>query len=482
MSMASFVGVTKCPVGIAHTYMAAEKLQKAGEAKGYTVKVETQGAQGNENELTEADIKNADFVVLAIDVAIEGMNRFIGKKVLLASTANAIKDSDKLIIDAQKAKVYTGEKKSAEKQEEQTEETDEHKQSPIVQQLLNGVSHMIPFVVVGGLFIALATTFGAHPTSAGMVIAPHTVWNAMNQIGTIGFTLMIPILAGYIAYAISGRAALAPAMISAMVANTPAILGTKAGTGFIGAIVVGFAAGYLVKWFNSWKIPQSIRPVMPIFVIPLLGTGIITAGFILILGAPIAWLMTSLESLLNFLSKDPSTSIVLGLVLGAMVAVDMGGAINKVAFLFGVASITAGHPQIMGAVACAIAVPPLSVGLATFIRRDLNTEEEKTAGIAAILMGLIGITEGAIPFATANPKHVFPSIIIGSAVASAVGMIFGITDAVPHGGPIVGVLGATNNIGLFFVAILCGIAVSTAMLAFFKIRKDSKEKAKVKAA
>ncbi|WP_412989147.1 PTS fructose transporter subunit IIC [Pediococcus siamensis] len=479
--MASFVGVTKCPVGIAHTYMAAEKLQKAGEAKGYQVKVETQGAQGNENELTNADIENADFVILAIDVAIEGMERFIGKKVLFASTANAIKDSDALIRDAQKAEIYTKNKSSSATPSEETDTT-EHKQSPVVQQLLNGVSHMIPFVVVGGLFTALSITLGGHATSAGMVVAPHTIWSAMNQIGSIGFTLMIPILAGYVAYAISGRAALAPAMISATVANTPAILGTKAGTGFIGAIVVGFAAGYLVKWFNSWKVPQSIRPVMPIFVIPLLGTGIITAGFILILGAPISWLMTNLESLLNFLSKSPSTSIVLGLVLGAMVAIDMGGAINKVAFLFGVASITAGHPQIMGAVACAIAVPPLSVGLATFIRRDLNTDEERGAGIAALLMGLIGITEGAIPFATANPKQVFPSIITGSAVASAVGMLFGITDAVPHGGPIVGVLGATNNIVLFFVAILCGIAVSTTMLAFLKIRKANKEKRQAKMA
>ena len=477
--MANFVGVTKCTVGIAHTYMAAEKLQKAGEAEGFNVKIETQGAQGDEDVLTDEDLKNADFVVLAIDVAIDGMKRFIGKKVLFASTAEAIKDSDTLIARAKTAEIYTGDSKSVEAQDETQEGSDTHKQSPIVQQLLNGVSHMIPFVVVGGLFIALSITLGGHATSAGMVVAPHTIWSAMNQIGSIGFTLMIPILSGYIAYAISGRAALAPAMIGAMVANSPEILGTKAGTGFIGAIVVGFVAGYLVKWFNSWKVPKSIRPVMPIFVIPLLGTGIIAAGFILILGTPISWLMTNLEGLLNFLSKSPSTSIVLGILLGAMVAVDMGGAINKVAFLFGVASITAGHPQIMGAVACAIAVPPLSVGLSTFIRRDLNTEEERSAGVAALLMGLIGITEGAIPFASANPKHVFPSIIVGSAVASALGMVFGITDAVPHGGPIVGILGATNNIGLFFVAILGGVAVSAAMLAFLKIRKANKEKVKV---
>lgn len=475
--MASFVGITKCPVGVAHTYMAAEKLQKAGEAKGYQVKVETQGAQGNENELTEADIRAADFVVLAIDVSIDGMQRFVGKKVVFATTAAAIKDSTTLIERAQNADVYTGSKKKAGEEDEGEEvEKPQRKQSPVVQQLLNGVSHMIPFVVVGGLFIALSIAIGGHPTKSGMVIPENTIWNSMNQIGTLGFTLMIPILAGYIAHAISGRAALAPAMISAMVANSPDILGTKAGTGFLGAIAVGFAAGYLVKWFNSWKIPQSLRPVMPIFVIPLLGTAIITAAFILVLGGPISWLMTALNNLLSALAKNPSTSIILGLVIGAMVAVDMGGPVNKVAFLFGVASITANHPQIMGAVACAVAVPPLSVGLATFIRRDLNTAEERQAGVAAILMGLIGITEGAIPFATANPKHVFPSIIAGSAVASAIGSFLGITDVVPHGGPIVGVLGATNHLGLFLLAILAGVAVSVLLLAFFKIRRAKREK------
>ncbi|SPC37633.1 PTS fructose transporter subunit IIC [Latilactobacillus fuchuensis] len=468
--MKKFVGITKCPVGIAHTYMAAEKLQKAGEAQGYEVKIETQGASGVEDELSAQDVADADFVIIAADVAVDGEERFNGKQVLYAKTADAIKDANALIERALTAGIY-GQKQTTVAQSDQQES---HEQSPIIKQLLNGVSHMIPFVVVGGLFIALSIAIGGHPTKAGMVIPPNTIWSSMNQIGGIGFTLMIPILAGYIAYAISGRAALAPAMIGAMVANNTDILGTKAGTGFIGAIIVGFAAGYLVKWFNSWPVPKDLRPVMPIFVIPLLGVGIISAVLILVLGAPISWLMTALQDMLTALSKNPETSIVLGLVIGAMVAVDMGGPVNKVAFLFGVASITAGHPQIMGAVACAVAVPPLALGVATFVRRDLYTEEEKSAGIPAILMGLIGITEGAIPFATANPKQVFPSIIAGSAVASAVGMIFKITDAVPHGGPIVGVLGATNNIGLFFISILSGVAVAVALLTIFKVRKARK--------
>ncbi len=467
--MKKFVGITKCPVGIAHTYMAAEKLQKAGQARGYEVKIETQGASGVEDELSAADVADADFVIIAADVAVDGEERFNGKPVLYAKTAEAIKDSDTLIEKALTAGIYGKNQPKTEAKQE-----DSHEQSPIIKQLLNGVSHMIPFVVVGGLFIALSIAIGGHPTKAGMVIPPHTIWSSMNQIGTIGFTLMIPILAGYIAYAISGRAALAPAMIGAMVANNTDILGTKAGTGFIGAIIVGFAAGYLVKWFNSWPVPKDLWPVMPIFVIPLLGVGIISAVLILVLGAPISWLMTALQDMLTALSQNPETSVILGVVIGAMVAIDMGGPVNKVAFLFGVASITAGHPQIMGAVACAVAVPPLALGIATFVRRDLYTEEEKSAGIPAILMGLIGITEGAIPFATANPKQVFPSIIAGSAVTSAVGMVFKITDAVPHGGPIVGVLGATNNIGLFFLSILAGVAVAVAILTTFKVRKARK--------
>lgn len=333
--MKKFVGITKCPVGIAHTYMAAEKLQKAGQARGYEVKIETQGASGVEDELSAADVADADFVVIAADVAVDGEERFNGKPVLYAKTAEAIKDSDTLIEKALTAGIYGKNQPKTEAKQE-----DSHEQSPIIKQLLNGVSHMIPFVVVGGLFIALSIAIGGHPTKAGMVIPPHTIWSSMNQIGTIGFTLMILILAGYIAYAISGRAALAPAMV----ANNTDILGTKAGTGFIGAIIVGFAAGYLVKWFNSWPVPKDLRPVMPIFVIPLLGVGIISAVLILVLGAPILWLMTALQDMLTALSQNPETGVILGVVIGAMVAIDMGGPVNKVAFLFGVASITAGHP------------------------------------------------------------------------------------------------------------------------------------------
>lgn len=458
------IGVTKCPVGVAHTYMAAEKLEKVGKKLGHEMKIETQGSAGVENTLTEEDIKKADYIVIAADVAIEGKERFAGKKVIELPIKQVIKNAEEVINNLPTtAKVQQGAAKTGDSKEKTGKEG-----SSIIKQMMNGVSHMIPFVVLGGLFIAISLALGGTPTEKGMVLDPNSFWGKVNAIGGIGFNLMIPILAGYIAHAIGGRAALAPAMICALVANDPSILGTEAGTGFIGAIVVGFAAGYIVKWINTWKIPQSLRAMMPIFVIPLVTVSIIASAFILLLGTPIAWLMTGFENLLIVLSASKSTSIILGLVLGAMVAADMGGPINKVAFLFGVASIAAGDPVIMGAVACAIPVAPLALGVSTLISKSYYSEEEQAAGIPAILMGLIGISEGAIPFASADPARVIPSIIVGSSVAGALGMFFNITNSVPHGGPIVGLLGATNNILLFLVIIAIGTAVSTAILTILK--------------
>ena len=359
------LGVTKCPTGIAHTYMAAEKLESTGKALGHEVKVETQGSQGTENKLTDQDIKEADYIIIAADVAIDGKERFNGKKVLEMGIKSVIRDAEGVINSLPTAAKIQGGKVS-----ESTSSSDSSQSA--IKQLMNGASHMIPFVVVGGLFIALALALGGTATSEGMVVESK-FWLTVNDIGGAAFGLMYPILAGFIAYSISGRAALAPAMICAQVAVTPSILGTEAGTGFLGCIVVGYAAGYLVKWMNSWNVPKSIKPIMPIFVIPLVGVSVISAAFILLLGSPISWLMEGLNSLLASLSSNPSAAVILGLVLGAMVAVDMGGPVNKVAFLFGVASIAEGNPQIMGAVACAIPVPPLSMGLATLLDKKVFT-------------------------------------------------------------------------------------------------------------
>lgn len=468
------IGVTKCPTGIAHTYMAAEKLEKAGKALGYDVKIETQGSQGTENTLTPQDIKDADYVIIAADVAIDEPERFNGKKIQEMPIKGVIKDANKVLTELpENAKQVGGEFVT---DEELTKASVSSAGQGGIKALMNGASHMIPFVVVGGLFIALALSLGGTATADGMVVS-EGFWTKVNLIGAQGFALMYPILAGYIAYSISGRASLAPAMICATVATSPEILGTTAGTGFLGCIVVGYAAGYFVKWVNTWKVPKGLKPIMPIFVIPLLGTGLISAAFILFLGGPISWIMTALNSLLTMLAANEATAILLGLVLGAMIGVDMGGPVNKVAFLFGVASIAEGNPQIMGIVAAAIPVPPLACGLATFLDKKHFSEEEKGSGLSAFLMGMIGITEGAIPFASANPKCVLPSVITGSAVAGALASIFKITDVVPHGGPIVGVLGATSNWMLFFLCIIIGTCVGAVMLlAMMKATSKKKDK------
>ncbi len=455
-----YLGVTKCPVGIAHTYLAAEKLEEAANDLGVNIKVETQGSAGIENKITAEDVKNAKGVIIAADAQIDGKNRFVGKKVLEVPIKASLSDAKSLFKEVNEAKELQGNLEEA--------TTDD---VSIMKAVMNGVSHMIPFVVLGGLFIAISLSLGGTPTPEGLVIPEGSFWNSVSAIGGIGFMLMIPILAGYIAYAIAGRAALAPAMIGAMIANDPTILHTQAGTGFLGALLVGILVGYIVRWMNSWKIPKELRAIMPIFVIPILTTIIIALLFIFVLGKPLDFLMVMLNNLLTFLSSNPYLSVFLGIALGSMIAFDMGGPFNKTAFIFGVGSITAGHPEIMGAVAAAIAVPPLSMGLATLIRPSVFTEEEKGTGIAALLMGFIGITEGAIPFAAADPKRVIPSIMIGSATASVIALQFKITDMVPHGGPIVGVLGGTNNILLYFVAILVGVIVSSLTVIALKSKR-----------
>lgn len=459
-----FLAITKCPVGIAHTYIAAEKLEGAAKKLGYEIKVETQGSQGVENKITNADLKNCDGVIISADATVDELERFNGLNVLKTDIKSAIRTPEELF-----EKVLTAPVQSGDKFENKAESGEKES---LVKYVMNGVSFMIPFVVVGGLFIALALSMGGTPTPEGIIIPEDSAWKAIEQIGVIGFTLMIPILAGYTAYGIAGRAALAPAMIAAMIANNPALLGTEAGTGFLGALLVGILTGYLVRWMNTWKIPKVIKPIMPIFVIPILGTVLIGGLFILVLGQPISFIMTELNNMLTYMASVPQLAIPLGFLLGAMLAFDMGGPVNKVAFLFGVASISAGNPEVMGAVACAGAVPPLSCGLATIVQRKRWNEEEQGAGIAALLMGLIGITEGAIPFAAGNPKAIMPAIMLASGIAGALGMIFGITCMVPHTGPIVGLLGATNNLPLFLAIITVSSILGCIFILLFKKKEN----------
>ncbi len=316
---------------------------------------------------------------------------------------------------------------------------------------------MIPFVVVGGLLIAASLALGGETTSEGIVIPDGSFWKAVNDIGTVGFELMIPILAGYIAYAIADRPALAPGMVGGWVAAHGELYGSEAGAGFIGAIVAGFLAGYLVLWIKRVRVPRFVQPIMHVIVIPILATTALGLFLVHVLGRPIAWVF---EHLTDWLGELTGTSAaLLGVVLGLMISFDMGGPVNKTAFLFG-AGLVAENPEIMGMCAAAIPVPPLGQGLATLVRRRLHDGQERETGLAALSMGFFGITEGAIPFAAARPARVIQANMLGGAAAGAVAGLATVTDAVPHGGPIVAAFGAVGDAPMFLVAVAIGTVVT----------------------
>ena len=573
------IGVTKCPTGIAHTYMAAARIEKECERLGYEVKVETQGSQGTENKLTKREIAKADYVIIAADVVIEEPERFYGKWVLKtrikpllkntqgvferleqdsfimggasfqnennqnrnensgnienfqnknAKDKNAENTEDKNIENREKngdavkqnityqnainrsriventqenqktekivGKGYRQELENEQsiagnnkakqsdknnknkivktkKEKKQEKEPKDLSDIDIIGQLMNGASYMIPFVVVGGLLVSLSVSMGAQTSADGTVVYIG-LWNKIHAIGNLAFTLMYPILSGFIAFSIAGRATLAPAMIGAMVATDGEILGTEGGTGFIGCIIVGYLVGYLVKWMNSWNLAKEFKPMMPIFIIPLTGVAVVSALFIFVLGKPVTLITDLLNSLLVELAKNPSSAVVLGIVLGAMVGIDMGGPINKVAFFFGVTSIAQGNLQIMGIVSTSIAVAPLSMGIAAVVGKDKFTREEKSAGIYTIFMGIIGISEGAIPFAASDPGHVLPAVVAGSALTGAAAAVCGVTSAVPHGGLVVALFKATNYMSLYFLCVMAGTALSIAIVLAFKRRQE----------
>ncbi|MCZ4610828.1 fructose-specific PTS transporter subunit EIIC [Streptomyces sp. Lzd4kr] len=447
------LAVTACPTGIAHTYMAAEKLAQAAESRGIEMKVETQGSIGAENVLDDNDVRHADGVIVAADKDVD-LSRFAGKRVLTVGVAEGIRHPEQLIERVMSAPVHTpGGAPTAPASGGGKERSVGYKA------LMNGVSYMIPFVVVGGLLIAISLSLGGHTDpSGGLVIPKDSFWMDINNIGVIGFTLMVPILSGYIAYAIGDRPALVPGMIGGWIANTGELYDSKAGAGFIGAIVTGFLAGYLVLWIKKVPVPKFARPIMPIIVIPIVATTALGMFFIYVIGKPISWVF---ENLTDWLSGMTGTSaILLGAILGLMIAFDMGGPVNKTVFLFGAGLIATGNQTVMGMCAAAIPVMPLGQGLATLIRKRLYTEQERETGLASLFMGCFGISEGAIPFAAARPAQVIPANMLGGAVAGAIAGVAGVEDAVPHGGPIVAALGAVSGVPMFFVAVVIGSAVT----------------------
>lgn len=454
------LAVTACPTGIAHTYMAAEKLAQAAASRGIEMKVETQGSIGAENVLDDNDVRSADGIIVAADKDVD-LSRFAGKRVLTVGVAEGIHHPEQLIERVRSAPVHAPD--GTVSGSAAVTSGGGRERGPVYKALMNGVSYMIPFVVVGGLLIAVSLALGGHATSRGYVIPDGTFWAHVNAIGGIGFQLMIPVLSGYIAYAIADRPALVPGMIGGWIANTGALYDSKAGAGFIGAIVTGFLAGYLVLWIKKVRVPKFVQPIMPIIVIPIVATTVLGLFFVYVIGKPISWVFEHLTSWLGGMTG--TSAILLGAILGLMIAFDMGGPVNKTAFLFGAGFIASGNQTVMGMCAAAIPVMPLGQGLATLIRRRLYSEQERETGLAALFMGCFGISEGAIPFAAARPAQVIPANMLGGAVAGAVAGPAGVKDAVPHGGPIVAVLGAVSGVPMFFVAVVIGSVVTALVTA-----------------
>ncbi|WP_348621013.1 PTS fructose transporter subunit IIABC [Paenibacillus polymyxa] len=457
------LAITSCPNGIAHTYMAAENLQKAAAKLGIEMKVETQGSIGVENQLTEQEIREADGIIIAADKTVV-KDRFVGKKLLVVGVQDGIRRPEELIQRVMKGNVpvYQAESRSA----EGSSQENKPKQNPIYRHLMNGVSYMVPFIVIGGLLIAIALTIGGEKTPGGLVIPDGSFWKTVQDIGSASFTFMIPILAGFIAMSIADRPGLAPGMIGGFIAANGSFYGSEAGAGFIGGIIAGFLAGYVALGIRKIKVGRALQPIMPIIIIPVLASLIVGLIFVFVIGAPVAQLFEALTGWLA--GMQGTSSILLALILGAMISFDMGGPVNKVAFLFGSAMIGEGNYEIMGPIAVAICIPPIGMGLAAMINKRKFAPAEREAGKATFTMGLFGITEGAIPFAAQDPLRVIPSIMVGSMVGSVIAMLGNVGDKVAHGGPIVAVLGAVDHVLMFFIAVIVGAAVSVVLVSLLK--------------
>ena len=458
------VAITSCPVGVAHTYLAAESLEKKGKEMGVDVKVETHGWIGIENKLTHAEIDAAEVVIIAADTDID-KSRFAGKRIIEVPVRDGIDKAEELI---QKTLDGKGRLQSGQGQVG-SDDTDESSASighTIYKSIMNGVSFMVPFVVTGGLLIAIALSLGGIPTEGGFVIPDDSFWLHINNIGGAAMGFMVPILAGYTAYSIAERPGLVPGMVGGYIAVNGSFYGSEANTGFIGGILAGILAGFVAKAIKSIKVPKAMQTVMPVIFIPVISSLIVGLLFIFLIGAPIAQLFTGLTSWLA--SLQGASQVILALILGAMIAVDMGGPFNKTAFLFGSGLIAEGTFNVMGAVAVAICIPPIAMGVASRVYKNKFTEEDRSAGTASFLMGLFGITEGAIPFAAKDPLKVIPAIMAGSMAGAVVAMLSGVGGHVAHGGPIVAALGAVDNVFGFTMGVLVGVAVTVLLIGILK--------------
>ena len=474
------VAVTACPTGIAHTYMAADALKYAAEELGYDLKVETQGSSGNE-KLTQADIDAADAVIFAVSVNVRERNRFAGKPFVESPVKRGIDEPKEMIAEAlAEAENPNGARvaAAASSGEDSAGATEGAWGSRIYKAVMTGISYMIPFVAAGGILVALGFVFEAitvpnlGEVNTKAILESATLFNlgdvhwtlylgaVLQTIGGFGLSLMVPALAAYIAYGLAQRPGIAPGFIAGSVA-------LAVNAGFLGGIVGGILAGLIAYALGTLKLPRWLGSMMPVVVTPLVTSLVAGLAMYLLLGAPLAWVMTTLQDWLT--SMSGGSALLLGLILGAMMASDLGGPINKAAYLFATAGLSSGatvNQEIMAAVIISGMVPPLAMALATTLRPKLFNENERENGKAAWLLGASFISEGAIPFASADPARVIPSTIVGGAIAGAISMGAHVASPAPHGG--IWIIGLAQNPLMFLAAVVAGTVVSALLYVVLK--------------
>ncbi|OFQ32615.1 fructose-specific PTS transporter subunit EIIC [Rothia sp. HMSC072E10] len=474
------VAVTACPTGIAHTYMAADALKYAAEELGYDLKVETQGSSGNET-LSQADIDAADAVIFAVSVNVRDRNRFAGKPFVESPVKRGIDEPKEMIAEAlAEAENPNGARvaAAASTSDDSAGASEGAWGSRIYKAVMTGISYMIPFVAAGGILVALGFVFEAitmpnlGDVDTKAILGSATLFNlgdvhwtlylgaVLQTIGGFGLSLMVPALAAYIAYGLAQRPGIAPGFIAGSVA-------LAVNSGFLGGIVGGILAGLIAYALGTLKLPRWLGSMMPVVVTPLVTSLVAGLAMYLLLGAPLAWVMTTLQVWLT--SMSGGSALVLGLILGAMMASDLGGPINKAAYLFATAGLSSGatvNQEIMAAVIISGMVPPLAMALATTLRPKLFSEAERENGKAAWLLGASFISEGAIPFASADPARVIPSTIVGGALAGAISMSAHVASPAPHGG--IWIIGLAQNPLMFFVAVLAGTVLSALVYVVLK--------------
>ena len=465
-SVCRIIAVTSCPTGIAHTYMAAEGLEKAAKSHNCSIKVETRGSGGAKNVLTDEEIANADCVIVAADAQVP-MDRFDGKKLIEVPVSDGISKADQLVERAISGDAPIYHSSNAGSQSTASKKASVGIGHKLYVHLMNGVSHMLPFVVGGGILIAIAFLIDGmnvdiNSLSADMranfgTITP--VAAAFKQIGGIAFGLMLPVLAGFIAMSIGYRPALAVGFVGGMIA-------ANGKSGFLGALAAGFLAGLIIlllkKVFS--RLPDALEKITPVLLYPVCGILLMGLIMMFVIEPPVGALNTALNTALT--NMGASSKILLGIICAGMMAIDMGGPFNKAAYVFGTAAIVAGNYDIMAAVMIGGMVPPCAIALATLLFKNKFTKEERKSGPVNFIMGLAFITEGAIPYAAADPIRVLPSCVAGSAVAGALSMAFGCTLMAPHGG--IFVVPVMGNAGMYLVALAVGTIISAVLLGLLK--------------